>query len=94
MSVCEEVKKILAQPIGIKQSDGSVFITELSEDTIETRSGQICQLFKLKLPENPYKDSELGSVDFHVWQGQMVNAYDIFNKALEQVKELNKEMVE
>jgi len=41
MSVCEEVKKILAQPIGIKQSDGSVFITELSEDTIETRSGQI-----------------------------------------------------
>jgi len=91
----EEVKKILLK---YYQAD---YYPAIRDDVAE----EICQLFKLKLPENPYPEwlFPLEPDVASQWVKKYIPEVDsifgawgryVFTLALEQVKELNKEMVE
>ena len=64
MDKLEEVKKILAiteirEPTIYKDTVKVTHLTRgLTEEQIDELARQICQLFELKLPKNPYPDNQ------------------------------------
>lgn len=87
----EEVKKILeASRTGVKvTSNGIVNFIEypISVDELAT---QLCQLLKIKYPENPYAILFSGNNNV---EALINNAkHDAWNEAIQKVKELNEEL--
>ena len=75
----EEVKKILE----------GYFSEQLGEGASDDIAEEIHNLYKLKLPENPYHPDPLREFDHEITMALR----DGFNECLEQVKERNKELL-